>query len=82
MADRGVSCIWIALFSVMVSSVHSSAGEPRCHSMYDYDRKMLRDMYAMELELSSLKDELRVLKESVGKQTKLAEAGKIFYRHT
>jgi len=50
--------------------------EPRCHSMYDYDRKMLRDMHNMDLEIQELKKEIQAVKANSEEQLSLAKAGK------
>jgi len=51
--------------------------------MYDYDRKMLRDMHNMDLEIQELrkefhehKKELHSLKANSEEQLSLAKAGK------
>jgi len=71
----GYMCISSSLLLLALANVYRES-EPRCHSMYDYDRKMLRDMHNMDLEIQELKNELQAVKATSKEQQSLAKAGK------
>jgi len=73
----GLGYIYIVSSCLLVTQAIAvrDHAEPRCHSMYDYDRKMLRDMHNMDMEIQELKNELQALKANFEEQLSLAKAG-------
>ena len=66
----------VSSFLLLTLANVSRESEPRCHSMYDYDRRMLRDMHNMDLEIQELKKELHILKANSEEQLSFAKAGR------